>query len=74
MYSQMKPPPVEASCDQEQYFSGQLDIYSQTCLGQIVSSPVVSLIHQIDGVRICINWSGENIVHITFLYIVCKNM
>ena len=27
------------------------------------------VIHQIDGVRICINWSGEKIVCITFLYI-----
>ena len=32
------------------------------------------IICQIDGVSICINWHGENIVHITFLYIVCKNM
>ena len=29
---------------------------------------------QIDDVRICVNWSGENIVNITFLYIMCKNM
>ena len=32
------------------------------------------IIHQIDGVRICMNWSAEKIVHITFLYIVHKNM
>ena len=32
------------------------------------------IIHQIDGVRICVNWSGEKIVHIAFLYIACKNM
>ena len=32
------------------------------------------IICQNDSVRICINWSGEKIVHITFLYIACKNM
>ena len=32
------------------------------------------IICQTDGVRICINWSGEKIVCITFLYIACKNM
>ena len=32
------------------------------------------VICQIDGIRICINWSGEKIVCITFLYIACKNM
>ena len=32
------------------------------------------VIHQIDGVRLHINWSAEKVVHITFLYIVCKNM
>ena len=30
--------------------------------------------NHIDSVRICINWSEEKIVHITFLNIVCKNM
>ena len=32
------------------------------------------IICQIDSVRICVNWSAEKIVHITFLNIVCKNM
>ena len=32
------------------------------------------IIHKIDGVRICINWSAEKTVHVTFLYTACKNM
>ena len=62
--------------------SGQLDIYSQMYPAQMSDEKKVLLcnkyhcviIHQIDGVRICINWSRENIVCITFLYIACKNM
>ena len=61
--------------------SGQLDICSQMYPAQMSDEKVVLynkyhcvIIHQIDGVRICVNWSGENIVHITFLYIACMNM
>ena len=32
------------------------------------------IIHQIDSVRICVNWSVEKIVHIKLLNIVCNNM
>ena len=60
--------------------SGQLDICSQIQLRCLMRKVVLHneyhcvIICQIDGVRICINWSGENIVCITFLYIACKNI
>ena len=49
--------------------SGQLDICIQMCPAQTSYEKVVPhneyhcvIIHQIDGVRICVNWSGEKIV------------